>query len=52
MPNYFRIENRTFLILRRYKQRNVAMLEGITIDGRLNVTMPVTQVTFLNTIAA
>ena len=52
MPNYFRIDNRVFLILRRYKQRNVAMVEGITIDGKLNITMPLNGVTFTNQIAA
>ena len=51
MPNYFRIDNRVFLILRRYKQRNVAMVEGITIDGKLNITMPLNGVV-LTAIAA
>jgi hypothetical protein len=44
MPNYFRLDNRVFLILRRYKQRGVNMLEGIDLNGRLNVTVPLASV--------
>ncbi len=46
MPNYFLIDNRVFLILRKYRQRGVSMVEGITIDGKLNITMPLDGVTF------
>lgn len=52
MPNYFRIDNRVFLILRKYRQRGVSMVEGITIDGRLNVTLPLNGVTFTSHNAA
>lgn len=46
MTNYFRIENRVFLILRQYRQRGVIMLEGIGFDG-LSVTVPINGVQFM-----
>ena len=43
--NYFRVGNRVFLITRKYKQRSIAMLEGIGFDG-LFVTLPLDSVVF------
>ena len=50
MPNYFRLDNRVSLILRKYRQRGVSMVEGISFNG-LVVTMPLNGVV-LTAIAA